>query len=245
MMKTALIYCIGIFLILALAFEANSKDIYTVKSHQVNEDEEYVYYSDTKNDHTEVTRKVKKPKPRKYPESVTLIKTNDFPVQVQYLYEELYADGSVKTNYQYRTKTKRERAKITLPPIPEIETEPKGKADALGHAIKRRKESLKREAAKTNVVKRLHMKKVDRVKKSYVEKGKIIHVRESGKKFSEPLKKAYTARVKCAPVKDYELSDSAFSAIGPDGHKSPNFPAATINKTKKRENSKDDTRRGN
>jgi len=169
---------------------------HTIKSHRVNEDADYVYYSDTKSDHTETTRKVRKPKPVEYPASVTLVATNDLPVQVQFAYREIYPNGRIHTNYLYRTKTPRERIKITLPPMPEITTEPpRGKADALRLAKARL-----RHPDKDKPHNKKTMYRPDRIVSSTVKDKKITHTYESGKKNKETLKHAYTVRVKSVDI---------------------------------------------
>lgn len=248
---------------LCLAAAAGPKP-YTLKSHQVNEDADYMYYSDDMSDGTEKTRKVKKPKPPEYPSSVTLIATNDFPVQVQYVYVELYPTGRVATNYQYRTKSARERAVITLPPMPELVTaQPRGKKDAFGHALRRSKEErelerirtgpivgreekedrfiftfengetkthLKKEMSETFIararkeisdsapksIKHKSMKKEDRIIRRTLVDGKLRNEHQSGAVTTTELKRAFTSRVKSAPVtttterKDNETSENSY-----------------------------------
>lgn len=248
----ALIYALSIGLFLALLMDANAADKvtpYTVKSWQVNEDDAYIYYSDEMSDGTEKTRKVVKPKPREYPMSVMLVGTNDFPVQVQYVYRELYASGRVATNYQHRIKSQRERAVITFPPMPEVVRSEPDKTDALGHVVKRSNEERKIERIRTgnitdqqeledrliftfeNGETKIHLKKEmsaqfiararheiakndvvevdkklmkieDRAVTSRVEGREIVYTLESGKEVRQKINKAYTAKVKSAPVDD-------------------------------------------
>lgn len=202
---TRITYGIGIFAAIACMASAYADKPYTVKSHQVKQDDDYVYYSDTRSDGTEITRKVRKPAPRVYPQCVTLVATNDLPVQMQYVYEELYADGHVKTNYQYRTKTARERLKIKLPPMPEIEPrEPSGKTDALTLAQKRRRLKISKANHYGKVTNKISMSHPDTVVKSEIKGNTIKHTYKSGKVVFSPIKKAFTVRPVCAPT-DYNL----------------------------------------
>jgi hypothetical protein len=216
--KWFIIFVFSLVIFAIMACRANAAGAYTVKSHRVNEDADYVYYSDTKSDGTEKTRKVRKPKPRQYAQSVTLVATNDLPVQVQYVYAELYADGHVKTNYQYRTKTARERVKIKVPPMPEVAAtqKPRSKADALRLAKARRQQTATDGKKVTN---KKTMYRPDRVVSSKVHGKTITHTWKSGKKTTEKLKRAYTARVKTAPGFELSTDTGNFSAIGPGGHK--------------------------
>ena len=180
---------------------ADQKPTHTIKSHLVNEDADTLYYSDTLNDGTEVTRKVRKPKPIKYVQSTTLVATNDLPMQVQYVYEDKFDDGSVRTNYHYRVKTAAERVNIKLPPMPEIAPrEPDGKADALTLAQQRARIKKQKEKNKTEP-KQQKMKQVDRVVKREIKGDKIIYTFESGAVSETKLHRVFSARVKSAPIK--------------------------------------------
>ncbi|MFA7121074.1 MAG: hypothetical protein WC277_06310 [Bacilli bacterium] len=173
---------------------------HTIKSWQVAEDDTAVYYSDQLSDGTETTRTITKPKPREYPVSITLVETNEFPVQVEYVYTELFADGRIATNHQYRIKSARERININLPPMPEIKPREPAKTDALGQALKRRRNhsssaALAPLATHTNL-----MARPDRILKAELTGDHLTHTWASGKITTAPLKRAYTARVKSAPV---------------------------------------------
>ena len=187
------------FLVLLTAARADQPP-HTIKSHQVNEDAEFIYYSDSLSNGQEKTRKIAKPKPREYPVSVTLIATNDFPVQVEYIYTELFADGRIATNHQYRIKSARERINVTLPPMPEIKPREPAKTDALGQALKRRRNhsssaALAPLATHTNL-----MARPDRILKAELTGDHLTHTWASGKITTAPLKRAFTARVKSAPI---------------------------------------------
>jgi len=203
----ALIYAISIGLFLAFVMDSNAaQKPYTVKSYQVNEDSDYVYYSDNLSDGTEKTRKVKKPAPREYPSSVTLVATNDLPVMVEYVYQELYPTGRVVTNYFRHVKTDRERAVIRLPAMPDIVTPEPGKTDALGMAVKRLK---KNKTGKPTITDYKSMDKSDRAVSSRVENGQIVYTLESGKEVKQAIVKAYTVKVKSAPVGEFEWPKDA------------------------------------
>jgi hypothetical protein len=214
MIRTALIYGITLGAIITLHCAAVDAPAHTLKSHQVSEDADFVYYSDTKSDGTEATRKVRKPPPPRYPQSVTIIGTNDLPVQVQYLYRELYADGRARTNVFVRTKMQRERAQITLSPMPEVHPQPpRGKADALrlarerGAAVRRPPE----------ITRRVTMARPDKVVRSEVVDGQIMHTMASGKVQFAPLRRAATARVQSAPVVSPPYTDREKKVLRRDG----------------------------
>lgn len=173
---------------------------HTIKSWQVAEDDTAVYYSDQLSDGTETTRTITKPKPREYPVSITLVETNDLPVQLQYIYVSLYADGRTVTNAHLRTKTPRERATITLPPEPILTPQPPAKTDALGQALKRRREHSSSAALAPLATHTKTMARPDRPITSRVQGAEIIYTTESGAEIRQPLKRAHTARVKSAPL---------------------------------------------
>jgi hypothetical protein len=244
MIRAALIYGITLGAIIALHCAAADAAAHTLKSHQVSEDADFVYYSDTRSDGTEATRKVRKPPPPRYPQSVTIIGTNDLPVQVQYLYRELYADGRARTNVFVRTKTQRERARITLPPTPEVHPQPpRGKADALrlarerGAAAVRRPPEITRRVTMARpdrvvrsevergaavrrppeITRRVTMARPDRVVRSEVVDGQIMHTMDSGKVQFAPLRRAATARVQSAPVVVPPYTDREKKVLRRDG----------------------------
>ena len=146
------------------------------------------------------TRKVAKPKPREYPKSVTLIATNDYPVMIEYAYEELYADGRRVTNHIRRVKSERERAVITLPPMPELQPLIPEKTDALGRprAARLEKNPVTSEPIVTSIK---TMRQEDRAIAQRVEGREIIYTLQSGAEVRAPIKKAYSARVQSAPIK--------------------------------------------
>jgi len=215
MIRTALIYGITLGAIITLHCAAVDAPAHTLKSHQVSEDADFVYYSDTKSDGTEATRKVRKPPPPRYPQSVTIIGTNDLPVQVQYLYRELYADGRARTNVFVRTKMQRERAQITLLPMPEVHPQPpRGKADALRLARERGAAAVRRPP---EITRRVTMERPDRVVRSEVVDGQIMHTMASGKVQFAPLRRAATARVQSAPVVSPPYTDREKKVLRRDG----------------------------
>lgn len=193
-----------VILILSLAFAAQraiAQEPYVIKSYQVNEDASFVYYSDNLSDGGEKTRKVKKPEPKQYPASVTLIATNDYPVMIEYAYEELYADGRRVTNHIRRVKSERERAVITLPPMPELQPLIPEKTDALGLAAQRARLEKNPVTSEPIVTSIKTMRQEDRAIAQRVEGREIIYTLQSGAEVRAPIKKAYSARVQSAPIK--------------------------------------------
>jgi len=223
----AFVYVLSIALCLLLLSSADAAPKpYTVKSHNVSEDPQYMYYSDTLSDGSEKTRKVAKPKPREYPASVTLVATNDFPVQVQYVYVEMYPTGRITTNYQYRTKSAHERAVINLPPMPELVPPMPGKADPMGQVIKRRKEPGKNDHGwdEFMIIDKKTMARADRIIRRTLVDGKIQNLHQSGKVTTFELKRAFTARVKSAPVEtDVKITLHPCGLVNPDSTVNGNF----------------------
>lgn len=143
-----------IMMFFGILFEANSQEIppHVVKGYLQTEDNDYWYNLQTLSDGTEKVHKVRKPAPPNPCISRSLIATNDLPVQVQYVYRDLYADMTVRTNTVRRTKTAKERIAITLPPLPEYIPPVRSRTDAIGQAIKRSREERTLDRIRTGPV---------------------------------------------------------------------------------------------
>lgn len=195
---------LAVFYLFFFIAAANAQEVppHVIKGHMTHEDDKQWYHLQTLSDGTERVHTVRKPAPVNPIISRQIIETNDLPVQVQYAYRELYADLTVRTNWVTRVKQPTERLNIKLPPMPEIpETKPRGKSDALRLAQQRRKSF----AAKSNArviapTSRVSMSRPDRIIKSEIQDNVIKHTYESGNVVYAPLKKAFTARVKTAPL---------------------------------------------
>lgn len=154
-----------------------------------HEDDDYWYHNQSLSDGSTREHKVRKPL---YWLSRDLVATNEHPVTWEYIYEVKRCDGSIISNSVYQAKTKRERAQIKMPPMPDIITPEPGKLDVFGHAAKRRKKTLKIDE---EIIYK-SMRKHDRIKKREIKDGKIINHFRSGRQTIEPIKRMYTARVK-------------------------------------------------
>lgn len=165
-----------------------------IKSHMTHDDAEYWYHLQTFSTGTNRVYKARKPNPEI---SRQLIATNDLPVQVQYVYRVLRADLTVITNTAARAKTPRERAKITVPELRMLMPPQPGKADALGHALKRARPSSAGALAPriSEPVTHKTMAPRDPVQSREIIKGEIHHHHKSGRTTITPLKRMHTARV--------------------------------------------------
>lgn len=134
---------LSIITFFGIMFVASAQEPHVLKSHMTHQDADYYYHLQTLSTGSNKVHKVRKPKPPNPDISSQLIATNDLPVQLQYVYRVLYQDLTVRTNTITRTKTARERTHIKLPELPPMpELQPRGKTDALGHALKKSREEL-------------------------------------------------------------------------------------------------------
>ncbi|MDA3925198.1 MAG: hypothetical protein PF904_10930 [Kiritimatiellae bacterium] len=190
----------GVVFFFAMTFMANAQTIppHVIKGYMTSEDSEYWYHLQTLSNGSNKVHKVRKPKPPNPYISRQLIATNDLPVQVQYVYRILFKDLTVRTNTVTRTKTARERINIKLPAMPPMpEIQPRGKSDALGHALKRKRKAV---AKRPTVINHKTMARRDPVLSRKVVGNDIHHIHKSGKLSITPLKRIYTARVASAPI---------------------------------------------
>ena len=107
-----------------------------ITQHLTHEDDINWYHEQTLSDGTAKTVTIPKPTPPIPWVSWRLIATNDQPVQVEYVYLVTREDQTTFTNAIRRVKTQRERAEITLPPMPVIARPDPGAADVYGHIAK-------------------------------------------------------------------------------------------------------------
>ncbi len=207
----------AVFIFFTVAFKASAQEagVHVIKGYMTHEDAEFWYHLQTMSDGTEKVHKVAKPKPPNPYISRRIVETNDFPVQVQYVYRVLLQDLTVITNFVSRVKTPRERAVIAVPPVPVPSPLDPEKTDALGLAKKRHRD-LKKDGPpavdKVEIIDTRTMKRTDKAVSSLVKKDHIVYTMESGKEISQPIKKAYTARVASAPISNPSPSDDGGSA---------------------------------
>ena len=204
----ALVFAFGILLFLLFVFKANAAPPHVIKGYMTSEDSGYWYHLQTLSNGSNRVHKVRKPKPPNPYISRQLIATNDLPVQVRYVYRVLLKDLTVITNTVTRTKTPRERIQIKLPSLPPMpELHPRGKTDALGYALKRRRQSCNPSSAGSLVprilkpIKQKTMAKRDPVISRKVVGNDVYHEHRSGKLSITPLKRLHTAKVKLTPIK--------------------------------------------
>lgn len=173
-----------------------------ITQHLTHEDDINWYHEQTLSDGTAKTVTIPKPTPPIPWVSWRLIATNDQPVQVEYVYLVTREDQTTFTNAIRRVKTQRERAEITLPPMPVIARPDPGAADVYGHIAKQAIE--KKEIA---ITERKTMAKRDVIESRIIVGDQIRSVTTDGKLIITPLQKLNTARVKSVSAFNFNPGD--------------------------------------
>lgn len=166
----------------------------------ISEDADYWYHKHLMSDGTTADHKVAKPL---HYLSSELIGTNEHPVSWQYLYRHYRRDGSVITNSVYQIKTKRERAKIVVPPVDAepLLPPPPDKLDVFGHIALRRNNAARKPPKPQEIKEVKTMRKPVRVVARQLIDGELHTTMSDGQVLISVPRRINTARVKSAPIK--------------------------------------------